>query len=88
MSSASIAATTSAVVPAAPIVVGFIASTLACRFVPFPHRATAGATFGALWNMCVRLHCLPEAPIHILRIYLSFRANDDSSLRQPLGGNA
>lgn len=39
-----------------------LVSVVMFRFVPFAHRATAGAMFGALWN-----------------IYLSFRANSDSS---------
>ncbi len=61
--------------------------TLSCRFVPFAHRATAGAMFGALWNMCAA-RCAPSAfPRNFLCIYLSHRANSDSSKMSGPAGN-
>lgn len=36
--------------------------TIARRFVSLPHRATAGAVFGALWNMCVALRRVLDFP--------------------------
>ncbi len=73
---------------AAPMFSSTTHLTIARRFVSLPHRATAGAVFGALWNMCVARVAPSNFLRHAVRIYLSHRANDDGNeMKQPLGTN-